>query len=281
MREHIFFPKPVFPRHVCYPDFVGGYSEYPEHSVNRVYRTTENNLDQRYNLHFVLSGKGYLDTDNRTYELTRGQGFLYGPGMRQIYRSDLHDPWDIRWVHFYGIHLEELLDGKGLDEPWLFGVADISPFETLVETMLQLGRNFEVDNEFAVASTLYGLLTRLQSGAARLNEPVNIAADKIRAAANFVRARCNEPVNLQQAASIAGYSTHYFSRMFNVIFGMSFSDFLLECRMLKAKQLLASTGLSVKQIALETGFSQTSYFSRCFRSLEGMTPIEFRSIHKS
>lgn len=281
MKEHIFLPKPIFPRHICFPDFVGGYSDFPEHTVNREYATKENNLDRYYNLHIVLGGKGYLHTDSMTYELTRGQGFLYGPGLRQSYHSDAADPWDIRWVHFYGIRLEELLDGKGLDEPWLFDLSDPSPIEPLIEKLLLLGRAYEVDDEYAAAGALYELLTRIQTTASQLNVSVHQAADKIRAAANYVRSHCSQPFTLEQAAAIAGYSPHYFSRRFNRTFGMSFSDFLLESRIVQAKRLLASTSLSIKLIALETGFSQTSYFSKCFREKEGMTPMQFREIHKA
>lgn len=279
MREHIFLPKPIFPRHVCFPDFIGGYSDYPEHHVSREYRTTEFDLDRCYNLHIVLEGKGYLFTEGKRYELIKGQGFLYGPGLRQQYRSDAYEPWSIRWVHFYGDRLEELLAGKGLDEPWLFALADPASLEALTDKLLALGRMYQIEDEYSVASTLYELLTRLQTTSDRLNVPVNHAADKIRAVANYVRSHSSEPFTIEQAAALAGYSTHYFSRKFGQTFGKSFPDFLLESRLIQAKRLLASTQLSVKQIALDTGFSQASYFSSCFRRLEGITPLQFRSIH--
>lgn len=279
MREHIFLPKPVFTRYVCFPDFIGGYSDYPEHRANRGYRTTENNMDRNYNLHIVLEGKGFLHTGIKSYELTRGQGFLYGPGLRQTYHSDTREPWNIRWVHFFGTHLDELLNGKGLDEPWLFGLSSLAPIEALLEKLLQLGGNYQVDDEHSVASALYELLTRLQASATQLNIPANLSADKLRNAANYVRAHSHEPLTLEQAAGVAGYSTHYFSRKFSEVFGMSYPEFLVEARLLHAKRLLATTGLPVKTVALETGFSQTSYFGKCFREREGMTPLEFRGLH--
>ncbi|WP_338043678.1 hypothetical protein [Paenibacillus hamazuiensis] len=53
--------------------------------------------------------------------MTRRQGFLYGPGLRQNYESDSYEPWNNRWVHFFGVRLEELLNGIGIGYPWLFG----------------------------------------------------------------------------------------------------------------------------------------------------------------
>lgn len=280
MNEHIFLPKPLFPRHICFPDYIGGFSEYPEHVVNREFQSTEFNLDRNYNLHIVLDGKGYIVTEGKRYELLKGQGFLYGPGMRQSYCSDTSEPWSIRWIHFYGDRLEELLDGKGLDEPWLFSLSDLAPIEALITQLLSLGGAYQLDDEYIVASTLYELLIRLQTTSDRLNVPINYASDKIRAVANYIRAHSDESFSIEKAAALAGYSTHYFSRKFGQTFGQSFPDFLLEARLIQAKRLLASTGLSVKQIALNTGFSQASYFSSCFRQLEGMTPLQFRSIHR-
>ncbi|MBB6634477.1 helix-turn-helix transcriptional regulator [Cohnella thailandensis] len=280
MREHIFLPKPLFPRHVCFPDFIGGYSDYPDHSVNREFRTTDLNLDRSYNLHIVIEGKGYLLTEGKRYELTKGQGFLFGPGLRQRYYSDAENPWSIRWVHFFGERLEELLDGKGVGEPWLFALTELEPFVDLTDRLLALGRTYRVEDEYGMASTLYELLTRLQTLSDRLNVPIDPAADKIRAVANYVRTHSAESFSIEQAAALAGYSAHYFSRKFGRTFGKSFPDFVLESRLIQAKRLLVSTPLSVKEIALETGFSQASYFISCFKRSEGMTPAEFRSFHK-
>lgn len=279
MNEHIFLPKPLFTRHVCFPDYIGGFSDNPDHIVNREFQTKEFDLHRNYNLHIVLGGKGYLVTEGKRYEVLKGQGFLYGPGMRQRYHSDTSEPWSIRWVHFFGERLEELLDGRGLDEPWLFSLTDLLPIESLIHTLLTLGRTYQIDDEYAVAAALYELLTRVQTTSDRLNVPINYASDKIRAAANYVRTHSHESFSIEKAAALAGYSTHYFSRKFGQTFGQSFPDFLLESRLIQAKRLLASTRLSVKQIALETGFSQASYFSSCFRQLEGMTPLDFRSMH--
>nr|WP_230986787.1 helix-turn-helix domain-containing protein [Cohnella fermenti] len=49
---------------------------------------------------------------------------------------------------------------------------------------------------------------------------------------------------------------------------------------MQAKRLLVSTPLSVKEIALGSGFSQSSYFISCFRRTEGMTPSQFRSLYR-
>lgn len=162
----------------------------------------------------------------------------------------------------------------------MFALADFPTVEKLIDRILSLGRSYQLEDEHAIAAALYELLTRLQTMSDRLNVPINQTADKIRAVANYVRAHSSESFSIEQVAALAGYSPHYFSRKFGQTFGMSFPEFLLEARLIQAKRLLTSTYLSIKRIALETGFSQTSYFTSCFRRLKGMTPLEFRNLHR-
>jgi AraC-like DNA-binding protein len=238
-------------------------------------------MDRYYNLHIVLDGKGYLMIEGKHYELSKGQGFLYGPGLRQKYRSDQMAPWHIFWVHFYGHELEFFLEGRGISEPWLFNLAELSPITKRIAELLEAGRTYRIEDELNVASTLYALLVQIQTHSNQLNVPIDRTTDKLRSVANYIRANSSKPLTIEEVSAIAGYNKHYFSRKFGHIFGKSFPDFMLESRMIHAKRLLVSTPLSIKQIALETGFSQSSYFSSCFHRIEGMTPTQFRMIHKA
>jgi len=53
-------------------------------------------------------------------------------------------------------------------------------------------------------------------------------------------------------------------------------DDILEMRINKAKQLLVSTQLSMKQIASNCGIQNEYYFSRIFRNRVGVTPSKYR-----
>jgi AraC-like DNA-binding protein len=57
------------------------------------------------------------------------------------------------------------------------------------------------------------------------------------------------------------------------------THYLTECRILFAKKLLVSTPLAIKQIALEAGFGQSSYFISQFHRMTGMTPQQFREMY--
>lgn len=58
--------------------------------------------------------------------------------------------------------------------------------------------------------------------------------------------------------------------------GVTPTAYLLESRILYAKKLLLSTDIPIREIALESGFSQSSYFIHCFKKVVHMTPEQFR-----
>lgn len=280
MRENLFLPRPAFSRYVCFPDMIGGYRDYPEHEVHREAHSTDMDLDKLYNLHIVLSGRGYVVSEGITYELTRGHGFLYGPGLSQRYHADRREPWEIRWAHFFGRQVEELLDGKGLGQVWLFATSDITVVERSFDRMLEMGRTYRIEEEAAVSAQLYEILMRIQQHATQLNASSDNALEKMRIAANFIRTHYRQPLTLADMAAQAGYSHSYFSRKFHELMGQKPMEMLLESRLLYAKRLLVSTPLAVKEIALESGFTQSSYFISCFRRAENMTPEQFRTLHR-
>lgn len=59
--------------------------------------------------------------------------------------------------------------------------------------------------------------------------------------------------------------------------GESFRDLLLSVRQLKAEQLLRNRRMSITDIALNIGYSETAVFSRNFKKWTGKTPLKWRS----
>jgi AraC-like DNA-binding protein len=63
--------------------------------------------------------------------------------------------------------------------------------------------------------------------------------------------------------------------MFKDELGTSPNEFILQERINKAKELLASQN-SIKETAYQTGFSDTNYFTRVFKQLVGVTPKSYQ-----
>jgi AraC-like DNA-binding protein len=94
---------------------------------------------------------------------------------------------------------------------------------------------------------------------------------------DFIQANFRSEISLEQVASIADMQLHSFCRYFKNLTHRTFSVYLSEIRVDFACKLLRQSDMPVSQIALEAGFSNMSYFNRCFKKQHGVTPRDFRN----
>ncbi len=81
--------------------------------------------------------------------------------------------------------------------------------------------------------------------------------------------------NAQELASVCQMSVRQLERHFRSAFNQSPQAWLDAARIEKARQLLSSTTLSIKEIAQTLDFKQTSHFCRQFKQSTGATPSQF------
>lgn len=81
-----------------------------------------------------------------------------------------------------------------------------------------------------------------------------------------------------RAAAVCGVSVSYFSRLFKRAMKSGFSAYVNRVRLREAERLLLTTDKSVTEIALEVGFSTSSYFIDCFRRTHNTTPHRYRCL---
>lgn len=96
----------------------------------------------------------------------------------------------------------------------------------------------------------------------------------------YIADRMAETITLEQLAAELNYSESYLIRQFRTAFGMPPMKYVNFLRLNRARELLLQTKLSVAQIGSCVGFALPHYFSRSFRAAEGMSPREYRKLHK-
>jgi len=85
------------------------------------------------------------------------------------------------------------------------------------------------------------------------------------------------PFSVENIARAAHITPNYFSAVFKKHAGQSFSDFIIEKRITRAKYLLRDLALNVGEVAASAGFNDCSYFNRRFKQKTGMTPMMWRN----
>jgi two-component system response regulator YesN len=92
----------------------------------------------------------------------------------------------------------------------------------------------------------------------------------------FMDTHFAEPITLEQLARSFYVSKEYLSKMFKQEFGQNITDYLLNLRMVKAKEWLLDESIPIKNIAEMAGYEDVTYFYRVFKKHFGIAPGEMR-----
>lgn len=85
-----------------------------------------------------------------------------------------------------------------------------------------------------------------------------------------------EKITLDELAHKSHLSQRHFSRVFQECIGRPPIDHLMHVRCQKAAELLKGTDRTITDIAFDCGFSDSNYFTRCFKKTMEMTPKQYR-----
>jgi transcriptional regulator GlxA family with amidase domain len=91
-----------------------------------------------------------------------------------------------------------------------------------------------------------------------------------------IAAHLNERIENRTLAELAGLSVCHFVRAFKQSHGMPPRQYIMQCRVERARALLAETDLPLSEIAIAAGFADQSHCCRCFRERVGATPGDYR-----
>lgn len=94
----------------------------------------------------------------------------------------------------------------------------------------------------------------------------------------FVEEHFTENISAKSVAELFGYNESYFSHRFKKLFGISFSKFIMRRRLEYACKLMNTTHYTVSECATLCGFSDSNYFSVCFKKKFSITPTEYKAI---
>ncbi len=85
----------------------------------------------------------------------------------------------------------------------------------------------------------------------------------------------DETFNVEEFGRRVGLSKSQFYRKIMSLTGQAPSGFVKEFRLIKAMEFIEKQQGNISQIAFDTGFSNPSYFSKCFQKRFGLLPSEF------
>jgi AraC family transcriptional regulator len=105
---------------------------------------------------------------------------------------------------------------------------------------------------------------------------------KLRRTIAYIQAHLEHPLSLAVLADTAQLSPNHFAHLFKLATGQTPHQYVLGCRIARAKQLLAETDMPLSAIGPQVGLTDQSYFTALFRKHVTMTPKAYRdAMHRA
>ncbi len=111
-------------------------------------------------------------------------------------------------------------------------------------------------------------------------EPNPGGCSVVRRAQNIVREFYTQGITLNEVAQKVGVSSEYLSAQFHREAGITFSTYIRDFRVQKAKELLLGTSLKLFAIGEQVGYRDSKYFCRVFKEVTGQKPSEYRKANR-
>lgn len=220
-------------------------------------------------------GAGWVEVgDGRPERVQRGDAVAIAAVTGHRYHADVRDPWTIWWMHVVGDDADDFTSIIGAAGENVVPLRDVySAVQSLESVVAALEEDETTAMLITAAGAAWGVLAQVTAsrmlGAAATNE-------RVRNVQEYLRANLDTTFSVPELASMAGLSPSHFSSLFRSATGTSVKEYLKRLRSARARELLIMSELSVTEIAAAVGYQDALYFSRQFRSINGVSPSQFR-----
>lgn len=150
----------------------------------------------------------------------------------------------------------------------------------LFEGAYQVATERDLYSEFYIRqylSELWMIFVRETEAIWQNATPKNdVRGERVKQMLTYIRENCTDKLTLEDIAACAGISTRECLRCFQSMLKMSPFEYLIDCRVRRAADMLQNSSESITTIALSCGFSSASYFCRTFKKIVGSSPTEYK-----
>ena len=108
------------------------------------------------------------------------------------------------------------------------------------------------------------------------SERTNVSDKRIAKIQWTIEMKLKKTPSIDEVASSVSLCKDRFIRLFHKETGLTPTDYITRKKILRAQILLAVKQMSVKQVALELGYTNISYFGRVFHKITGLSPMDFK-----
>lgn len=240
-------------------------------------------LRPQYHMHIILDGSGFFEIDHQLYRLKKGQIFLIPPNTLSRYYADVQTPWTYAFISFLGNKSSQYVEQAGFRETPYVRDCHIDPevYADIVREMLKT-HQLTITNELRRVSLLFDLFSKLTATSYTsdskyaLSHHDYLPETYFEHALQYIQLNYDKNIHIQDIADHIGITRSYLFYIFNKKLNISPKKYLLNYRIDRAKHLLSSTDVFIKDVAHIVGYEDSLAFSKMFRNATGYSPSAYR-----
>jgi len=230
-----------------------------------------------YQLIYITAGSGWFESNRVKQSIVSGTVILLFPGEQHRYSPAEQTGWDEYWIGFKGKIMDDLVSQNFFspNNPCInLGINEqaFDLFNLIIEGVKKEEGGYQAQISGAILHLL-GTIHAGNRGSLIENHEQHVLIDKARL---LFRSNITNEFSPEQAAKelMIGYSS--FRKLFKAYTGISPGQFYIQLKIERAKEMLRSPTIPVKEIAYELRFESHFYFSKLFKEKTGLTPTAFR-----
>jgi AraC-like DNA-binding protein len=234
-----------------------------------------------YQLLYIPEGEGtFRSASLRETTLREGDMFLLFPGEWHTYHPSKRTGWKSYWIGFKGPNIDNRVRNRFLSPQkpiYHIGFSDniVSLYKQAYATALEEAA-YSQQLMAGIVNHLIGMMYSLERNI-QLMTRNQAHVDMVNKARLRIRESLESPLTIQQVAEDLGVSYSNFRKLFKEYTGFSPAVYQQDLRLQRAKELLTTTDMSIKEIAYQLNFESPDYFSAKFKIKTGRRPSELRN----
>ncbi|WP_165040193.1 AraC family transcriptional regulator [Dysgonomonas sp. ZJ709] len=254
-------------------------SPYPPqgHPKGYMFDKCKGRVLKEYQLIYITEGEGYFESSHcSNMVVAAGDMILLFPNEWHTYYPSKKTGWATYWVGFEGEYIDNLIkkDFFSIEEP----VFNIHLSESITSLFIQAITTAQ--SEYSGYQQVLGSIAVLLLGLMR-SESINKQFERNKLGSIVERARLlmkqdvDSNVSPQDIASALDVGYSWFRKLFKSYTGISPAKYQSQLRVIRAKEYLTYSAISIKEIAYQMNFESVTYFSAFFKKNTGLSPSEY------
>lgn len=259
---------------------ISSYEDYPPrtHEHEYVFNPEKGRVINEYQILYIVEGSGTLVTASAgKTEIQEGDVFLIYPGEWHTYFPKHETGWKEYWIGFSGVNIDSRVQsGFFSKETPLYRIGYnetmVELFNEAIKTAQRQEKHFQ-QLLAGIVNYMLGLIFTID-GNKKLKGSMN--REIVEKARQYMHENIESNIEIPAIAEYLNISYSSFRHIFKQYTGIAPSQYYLNLKIQRAKDMLRSTTAPIKEISYQLHFDTPEYFTKLFKIKTGMTPSQFR-----